>query len=197
MAVYRNDIGGTDYGNLYGGNHRMPTFTDIFPDVDTFLQSYKGIGIPAIITDNSARVLYFLLYSRYGNDVIASSDRNRFKYCLFSIIWQYGPTWEKRLEIQKTFREMTEDELLTGSTQIYNNADNPSIDPTTQTMEELKYVNHQNVTKSKKSKIEAYAILENVLKKDVTGDFLSKFKSLFNPFVGPEINKNFITGDEF
>lgn len=197
MAVYLNLEGGTNYGNLNGGNHRMPVFTDIYPNVDTFLKQYKSIGIPMSITEESANVLYFLLYSRYGNEYISSSDRNRFEYNLFSIIWQYGPTWEKRVEIQKKFREMSEDELLKGSTQIYNTADNPGTAPTTSTLEELQYINHQNTTKSIRSKLDAYGMLESMLEKDVTGEFLNKFKKLFNPFAGPELNTNFITGDDY
>lgn len=197
MAVYLNLEGGTNYGNLNGGNHRMPQFTDIYPNVDTFLKQYKSIGIPTTISEESVNVLYFLLYSRYGSEYIAASDRNRFEYNLFAIIWQYGPTWEKRVEIQKKFREMTEDELLKGSTQIYNTADNPGTAPTTSTLEELQYINHQNTTKSIRSKLDAYGMLESLLEKDVTGEFLDKFKKLFNPFAGPELNTQFITGDDY
>lgn len=196
MAVFLNLEGGTNYGNLNGGNHRTPQFTDIYPNKDAFLTQYKSIGIPVTITDESATTLYFLLYSRYGNEYISSSDRNRFEYNLFSIIWQYGPTWEKRVEIQKKFREMSEEELLKGSTQIYNNADNPGTAPTTSTLEELQYINHQNTAKSIRSKLDAYGMLESMLEKDVTSEFLNKFKKLFNPFAGPECNTLFITGDE-
>lgn len=196
MSVLLNLEGGTNYGNLNGGNHRMPCFTDVYPNVDTFVTQYKSIGIPVTITEDSAKTLYFLLYSRYGNEYIASSDRNRFEYNLFAIVWQYGPTWEKRVEIQKKFRDMSEEELLKGSTQIYNNADNPGTAPTTSTLEELQYINHQNTTKSIRSKLDAYGMLESMLEKDVTGDFLNKFRKLFNPFAGPELNTQFITGED-
>ena len=196
MAVYLNNPGGTNYGNLNGGNHRMPSFTDIYGNVDAFLSDYKSIGIPTTIKDESASILYFLLYSRYGNDYIASSDRNRFIYNLFAIVWQYGPTWEKQVEIQKIFREMSETDLLTGNTQINNIADNPGVEPTDQSLEELKYINNQNVIKQKRSKLDAYNTLNQLLERDVTGDFLSKFKKLFNPFAGPEINTQFITTEE-
>ena len=196
MAVFLNLEGGTNYGNLNGGNHRMPQFTDIYPNKDAFLTQYKSIGIPVTITDESATTLYFLLYSRYGNEYISSSDRNRFEYNLFAIVWQYGPTWEKRVEIQKKFRDMSEEELLKGATQIYNTADNPGTAPTTSTLAELQYINHQNTTKSVRSKLDAYGMLESLLEKDVTGEFLNKFKKLFNPFAGPECNTLFITGDE-
>ena len=44
-------------------------------------------------------------------------------------------------------------------------------------------------------RLDAYGMLESMLEKDVTGEFLNKFKKLFNPFAGPELNTLFITGD--
>ena len=86
-------------GSLYG-NYRQVKFTDVYETADAFLADYGDIGLPKTITDTSATTLFYLLYGRFGNDIIASSDTNRFKYRLFSIIWQYGPAWEKKLDIQ-------------------------------------------------------------------------------------------------
>ena len=99
-------------------------FTEVFDDAGTFVYYYKNIGIPTTISDTSAFTLYYLLYARYGNSPIANYDVEQWKYKIFSVVFQYGPTWEKRLEIQKTLREMqlsdlTDDgalaELFTGS----------------------------------------------------------------------------------
>ena len=57
---------------------------------------------------------------------------------------------------------------MTGSKQIYNHANNPSTEPGTDTDEELAYINDQNTTKNKKSKLDAYALYNEVLKNDVT-----------------------------
>ena len=84
--------------SLYG-NYRTRKFTDIFPDVETFLQNYKNNGIQTTISDESATTLYYLLYSRYGNSHIANSDETQFKYKLFGTVFSYGPTWEKRLDM--------------------------------------------------------------------------------------------------
>ena len=175
-----------DYcGSLYG-SYRQKKFTDVYDSVEKFLSDYNGVGLPTTISQGSAQTLYYLLYGRYGNDVIASSDINRFKYRLFGIIFQYGPTWEKRLEIQEKLRGLTEDEILTGSRQIYNNAQNPSTEPSTDTTEELQYINEQNVTKNRRGKLDAYAMLMEVLRSDVTNEFLTKFKTLFLTVIEPE-----------
>lgn len=111
-----------DYcGSLYG-NYRQLRFTDVYDDVTDFLADYKDIGIPTSISDQSATTLFYLLYSKYGNGVIASSDLTRFKYRLFATIFQYGPTWEKRLDIQEKLRNLSDAEIMTGSRQIYNKA---------------------------------------------------------------------------
>lgn len=175
-----------DYcGSLYG-SYRQKKFTDVYDSVEKFLADYNGVGLPITISLGSAQTLYYLLYGRYGNDVIASSDINRFKYRLFGIIFQYGPTWEKRLEIQEKLRGLTEDEILTGSRQIYNNAQNPSTEPSTDTTDELQYINEQNVTKNRRGKLDAYAMLMELLRSDVTNELLTKFKTLFLTVIEPE-----------
>ena len=173
------------FGSLYG-SYRQKKFTDVYDSVEKFLADYNGVGLPTTISQGSAQTLYYLLYGRYGNDVIASSDINRFKYRLFGIIFQYGPTWEKRLEIQEKLRGLTEDEILTGSRQIYNNAQNPSTEPSTDTTDELQYINEQNVTKNRRGKLDAYAMLMELLRSDVTNEFLTKFKTLFLTVIEPE-----------
>ena len=175
-----------DYcGSLYG-SYRQKKFTDVYDSVEKFLADYNGVGLPTTISQGSAQTLYYLLYGRYGNDVIASSDINRFKYRLFGTIFQYGPTWGERLEIQEKLRGRTEDEILTGSRQIYNNAQNPSTEPSTDTTDELQYINEQNVTKNRRGKLDAYAMLMELLRSDVTNEFLTKFKTLFLTVIEPE-----------
>ena len=103
-----------DYcGSLYG-NYRQYKFTDVYDNADDFVADYKDNGFPTTIKDESANVLFYLLYSRYGNNTIASSDLTRFKYKMFGTVWQYGPTWEKKLDIQKMLREYTEAQILAG-----------------------------------------------------------------------------------
>lgn len=172
-------------GSLYGA-YRQISFSNVYESVEDFLADYNNVGIPAKILEINARTLYYLLYANYGNSTIASSDINRFKYKLFGLIFQFGPTWERRLSIQEELRTLTADELMMGSRQIYNTAQNPSTAPGTDTDEELPYINAQNVSKNRKGKLEAYALLDSLLKNDVTGAFLEKFRKLFLTVVEPE-----------
>lgn len=132
------------------------------------------------------KLIYFLLCSRYANSVIASSDENQFKYKLFSLIFQYGPTWQKELDIQKQVRNLTAEELQLGVTNILNSAANPAVEPSTQALEELPYIDRQNVSKTKRSVADGYALLLSLLKTDVTESFLQKFEKLFLTIVEPE-----------
>ena len=171
-------------------------FNDVYEDVNTFLEDYKNNGINTTITDQSATTLFYLLFARYGNNPIANLDITQFKYKLFATIFQYGPTWEKRLEIQSKIRGLTEEEIMLGGKAIYNHAYNPSSAPSTDTLEEINYINDQNTTKYKKSKLEAYTLLNDLLENDVTEFFLDKFKSLFKQFVASENPLLYITEDE-
>lgn len=180
-------------GTLYG-SYRTKRFGDVWSTPNEFIMDYINNGIPKTIpidvegkSDAGSIInLYFLLYARYGNDVIASSDLKRFKMNLFAIVWQYGPNWAKNLEIQHKLRELTDEEITQGSVQIYNQADNPSTDPSTDTSEYLQYIKSQNTSINKKGKLEGYALLDSLLKRDVTQEFLNRFKPLFKTVVEPE-----------
>lgn len=87
-------------------------FTEIWDEADEFIYDYKHAGIPTTISDSNATTLYYLLYARYGNNPIANYDENQFKYKVLSIIYQYGPTWEKRLSVQNTLRGLQLSDLV-------------------------------------------------------------------------------------
>ena len=87
-------------------------FTEVWEDVQKFLYDYQNVGIPATISTANATTLYYLLYARYGNTPIANYDQTQWKYKMFSIIFQYGPTWEKRLSIQDTLRGLQISDLV-------------------------------------------------------------------------------------
>ena len=171
----------------YYGGYRTRSFADIYPNVGIFETEYLQASIPAKFSNSSTiKTLYYLLYSRYGNSHIAFSDENQFKYSVLSIIFMYGPTWEKRLLLQDELRALTADEIQIGSTAIYNHAFNPSQAPSTQTLEELTFINEQNTTKYKKSKLEGISTLMALLDTDVTEEFISKFKRLFITITAPD-----------
>lgn len=186
---------GAMHQTLYG-NYRNKKFTDVWSEDSDFLSDYKDNGIPATISDISATTLYYLLYARYGNSTIASSDETQFKYKLFSVIFMYGPTWEKRLEIQKGIRDLSLEEVQKGGKAIYNSALNPNQAPTTASLEELKYINSQNTSNFIKSKVEAYGILIDLLETDVTEEFIARFKPLFLTVVSPELPLYYVTNEE-
>lgn len=75
---------------------------------------------------------------------------------------------------------------MAGSRAIYNHAYNPSTDPSTSTLEELAMINDQNTTNYKRSKLEAYAQLWDLLETDITGEFIDRFAVCFKKFVSPE-----------
>lgn len=168
-------------------------FSNVWDNAEDFVEDYKTIGIPTIISDESANTLFYLLYARYANNPIANNDLHQWKMKMFSVIFQYGPTWEKRLEIQDKLRGIPEEELLRGSKAIHNHAFNPSSAPSTASIEELDYINDQNTSHYKKSQMDAYMQLWELLRVDVTEVFLTEFKKCFKIFVDPELPLLYIT----
>ena len=159
--------------------YRTNTFQEIWDSAAKFVAEYKANGIKTTISDDNCTTLYYLLYAKYGNNPIASSDENRFKYAVWATIFKYGPTWEKRLEIQDKLRALSEYDLLRSGKSIFNHAYNPSTEPSTGSLEELPGINEQNTNQYVKSKIDAYGSLMELLRTDVTEQFLDEFKKLF------------------
>ena len=146
-------------------------FCEIWESSDSFLADYNNTGteftnqVPTTISQENALMTYLLLFSRYGNNPIANYDITQFKNKIFTLIWQYGPAWEKRLSMQEDIRNLTLQEITTGTktdwssegtqsqnnsgtdTTINNHAFNPSTAPSTQDTNELNYIDQQNVAK--------------------------------------------------
>lgn len=213
-------------------------FCEIWDSSDSFLADYNNTGteftnqVPPVISQQNALMTYLLLFSRYGNNPIANYDVTQFKNKIFTIIWQYGPAWEKRLSMQEDIRNLTLQEITQGTktdwssegtqsqnnsgtdTTINNHAYNPSTAPTTQTTNELDYIDQQQVAKGSntstisgtdsqttgqvvtKSKMDAYAQLWDLVATDVTNDYIAKFKNCFKQFVAPERRMIYVTEDE-
>lgn len=157
------------------------SYTAFKNDYDSLIVGFAENNAPVLAT--SLQTIFYLLYARYGNNPIANSDVEQFKMKVVSIIYAYGPTWEKKQTIQKTIRGLTETDLLTGAKQIYNHALNPSSTPSTSALTELEYINDQNTANYKKSKMEAYSILWSILHAEATKEFIDKFKKCFAVFV--------------
>lgn len=172
------------YGRTAACNQRI--FTDVFPDLTTFMDFIgTDCKIPLMIKQTNAETLYYLLYAKFGNSHIASSDENQFKYKLAQIIFSYGPTWEKRLELQEELRGLTEDELRLASQTILNHAYNPSTDPVNDTRQIMDKLDQQNVRYTDRGILDGYERLLILLDTDVTDEFLRKFSRLFIKFVYP------------
>lgn len=156
-------------------------------DADAFLTDCKASGIPLKISDESATTLYWLLLAEFANSTIANRDENQFKNRLYATIFRYGPTWEKRLEIQEKVRNLTEDEISTGMKQIINKAEHPGTLPSTSSLEALQLISEQNVVNSKRDKLTGYNNLLALLETDVTAAFIDRFRPLFMKVVAPEM----------
>lgn len=155
-------------------------------DVDAFLADCQASGIPLKISEDSTKTLYWLLLAEFANSTIANADENQFKNRLYATIFRYGPTWEKRLEIQEKIRALTDDEIGTGVKQIINKAEHPGTLPSTSSLEALTLISEQNVVNTKRDKLTAYNALTALLETDVTASFIDRFRPLFMKVVAPE-----------
>ena len=158
-------------------------FSEIWEDADKFLTDYKAyetnINNLNKVDDQYAKLTWQLIASKYANTPIRSNSESQFKLSVFGIMFSEAPTFVKKLDIQKKVRDLTDAELAAGETSIANAADNPDEEPTTSTMDELKYINRQNVVKQKRSKIQGLAMQSAMLEEDLSETYVRKFASLF------------------
>lgn len=171
-------------------------FRDLYNDAASFINDM--IQFPAIegfTQDDSDNLtlVWTLLAANYGNSPIANRDINQFTMKLWSTLYQFGPTWLKKTEIQKALRALDIDDLRDGTKAVSNHAFNPSAGPGTGSDAELSYINDQNVSRLKKGKAEAYGDLSGLLSDDLTATFMARFKPLFKQFVMPEDPLLYIT----
>ena len=129
--------------------------------------------------------LYYLLWARYASSHIRSDYPQQWKMKIMMTVFEYGPTWSKRLEIQEKVRNMSDDEIQKGTIMTYNTAMNPDGAPTTETWETLKGINSQNKNLYQRGKLDSYAYIDQILKADVTRDFIEKFKKFFDIMAAP------------
>ena len=155
-------------------------------DADAFLDDAKENGIPLLISDDTTRTAYFLLLAEFANSTIGNDDENQFKNRLFATIFRYGPTWEKRLDVQAKIRALTEEEISRGAKQIINKAEHPGTQPSTASLEELQMISEQTAVSSKRDKLTGYNNLLALLETDVTASFIDRFRPLFMKCVAPE-----------
>lgn len=173
--------------NSYYGGYRTRTFSNIFETFESFEQAYNSTGLLVDFNETlTLKQLYLMLYAHYGNSHIAYSDENQFKYYLFSIVFQHAPAALKKREIQIALTKLSESDITKGSTSIYNHSFNPSTAPSTSTLDELLTINDQNVSKHTRSKIEGYALLQELIDNDVIDEFIHKFKKLFIKVLAPD-----------
>lgn len=171
--------------NNYFTYSDTPQFTDIWQSAEQFLTDYHNQDIKQVMTDEYVETLFYLLYSRYGNSNIAFTDTTQFKYNVYSIMFMYGPTWEERVKLQEKLRNLSDDEIRQGSKAIYNSSLNPGTQAVVNEDGEINFLNSQNTTNYKKSKLEGIALKWDMLATDVTSEFLNRFSKLFIKILGP------------
>lgn len=169
------------------------TFSDLWSTQEEFVNAYKVVGFPqeyeggSYVTDDDLRLIWLLMIGRFADSTIKPYNTyGAFQVRFMSRVWQHAPAWKKNLDIQNKLRSLSlEDgsEIYKGSSAIYNAAMNPNTQPGTDTDDELNFINSQNVTKHKKSKLEGLAILSDMLKNDVTEQFLRRFDDFFKTII--------------
>lgn len=178
------------------GEYRTRTFGQIFPTFDAFETFFNNCPIPdRLLTGDEEDpdkyqkygldAIYALLVSEYFGAHIAHSSEDWFKLRVMQIIYEYAPAWQREMYLQDRIMSLSDDEIRKGSYAIHNHAMHPSTTPSDQTLEELPYIDDQNVNKWRKDKVKSYVEASAGLDDSITRRFLNLFKKLFVKFIVP------------
>jgi hypothetical protein len=165
-------------------------FCEYYDSFDTFKAKYDELPSSLKVVDYSQlEIIYWLLMGQYANSDFANLSIGMANQRVFNTIYQYAPIYFKKRSITDAILalNMDSDDVLGGTTAIYNSAANDGSLPTTQTTSEIGYVDSQNVTKYKRTKLEGYSNYYDLLNNDATKDFISKFKPLFAKYIFPSL----------
>lgn len=175
-------------------NSWTQTFSDTYSSFEEFVADYDTFSALTVIPfekkDEFLLHIYLLLMGEYSSNNLSNMSVDQFKIRFWTRVNQYGPQYERELKMQKELVQMKEADLMASSSVIYNSAINPATtvsDPSSELIEEI---NTQNTTFHKRSKLDAYAYLRDLLDDGInlTKDFVAKFKDLFTVvLVGPEL----------
>lgn len=171
------------------------TFSELYEEVTDFTTDY-GTMFPDNLKPGTPALIYNLLMAKYGAREFNMFNVYQIKLRIFSLIWQYGPAWEKELDIQTNIRALTSADLAIGRKSIANHALNPSTAPSTGALTELDKIDEQNTVTAVKAPIEGYAAVIAMLKEDVTEKFLDRFAELFTRFRYNLTNQYFVNPEE-
>lgn len=160
--------------------YNTKTFNEIFDNAADFKANYDlyqtAAGQLNLMDETDCAITWQLLSAKYGNNPIANWSEDQFKLKIWQTMFQYGPTWVKKLDVQQILRGLTAEQIAQGDFSVYNTALAPdsaiSTDPTP-------YINQQNTSNRTKSPLKAYNELLILLENDVTEEYISKFKKLF------------------
>lgn len=182
------------------------TFSELYPTQEDFVNQYKAVGFPQVyeggtyVSDDDLKLIWLLFIGRFADSTIKPFNTyGAFHIRFMSRVWQHAPAWKKNLDIQNKLRSMSLEDgspIYEGGKALYNSALNPNTTPGTDTNEELNFINNQNVTKHKKSKLEGLAILSDLLKNDVTEQFLRRFDDFFRTIIYSGRTLLYKEGDE-
>ena len=88
--------------------------------------------------------------------------------------------------LQQKYISMSDAEIIAGSKAVYNHAKNPSTAPSTGSLEELTYIDEQNVTTFKKYGPDAWRQISASIDPDICKRFTDKFRDLFIKVTAPD-----------
>jgi len=154
----------------------MQKFTEVWKDLGE-VNTDITLFFPSISPMENEE--YASLLGRYAESEIRYSSPIQFKLAFLTLYKEAQERLRAKLRINTTLRSLEEEQALTGSEIITNQATNPDTEPGTETYEPLPFVSSQTAQKEKLSRVTGLYNWKHSVGGQAYIEFLDTFMKLF------------------
>lgn len=170
-------------------------FKEIYPTFDkfqAFLTSQNVVDLSDAENLTFAQYIYKILFRRYHNSNIQYDTIEDFECDFANIIEDSFDKYKVQVDLVKKMQKLTDAELLTVSTALANQSNNPNTKPTDPT-QPLEYISAQAFTIAKDNKVQAYLRALSAIPTKLIDAMLLRCVRLFKTIIP---NQVFVYGDK-
>lgn len=165
-------------------------FKEIFPTKEDFLNYLTEYNIVENLTsaddENFANYIYKILYRRYANSNVQFDTIEDFKLNFANVLEDNFKKYKQQLRIIQKVQNLTDDELITISTALANQSNNPNTAPDDPT-KPLEFISAQAFTLARDNKLQAYLRAVNTIPTQLIDEMLMRCANLFKTLIPNQV----------
>ena len=170
-------------------------FKEIYPTFEkfeTFLTNYNVVDLTDAENLTFAQYIYKIMFRRFHNSNIQYDTIEDFECDLANVIEDSFEKYKVQVDLVKKMQKLTDAEILTISTALANQSNNPNTKPSDPT-QPLEFISAQAFTLAKDNKVQAYLRALSSIPTKLIDAMLYRCVNLFKTIIP---NQVFVYGDK-